>query len=102
LRAVEANVRSLKNYVHEFKKSKNAVEEFEILSETITESFTGFHDDVVALKDILPSKPTADLAEKVRWAYHRGDVQRVTKRLKEREVSLNTALAITGRYACLF
>jgi len=75
LRTVEANVRSLRNYVQEFKKSKNAVEEFEILSETITESFTGFHDDVVALKHILPSKPTADLAAKVKWAYRRGDIQ---------------------------
>jgi hypothetical protein len=68
LRAVEANVRSLMHYVHEFKKSKNAIEEFEILSTAITDSFSGFHDDIVALKDILLSKPTTDLAEKVRWA----------------------------------
>lgn len=64
LRAVEANVRSLRNYVNEFKKSKNAVEEFEILSEVITGSFAGFHNDVLALKHIFPPKPTADLAGK--------------------------------------
>jgi hypothetical protein len=101
LRAVEANVRSLRHYVNEFKKSKNAVEEFEVLSETITGSFAGFNDDVVALKHILPPKPTPGLAEKTKWAYNRQKVQDVTKRLKEREMSLNTALSITGGHVAL-
>jgi hypothetical protein len=66
LRDVEANVRSLRHYANEFQKSKNAVDEFEVLSETITGSFSGFHDDIVALKQILPPKPSPALAEKIK------------------------------------
>jgi hypothetical protein len=97
LRGVEANIRSLRTYAVEFQKSKNAIEEFEVLSETITGSFTRFHDDVVALKQILPSKPTPALAEKLKWVYNKGRVKDVTRRLQDRQLSLGTALAITGR-----
>jgi hypothetical protein len=94
---VEANIRSLRTYAVEFQKSKNAIEEFEVLSETITGSFTRFHDDVVALKQILPSKPSPALAEKLKWVYNKGRVKDVTRRLQDRQLSLGTALAITGR-----
>jgi hypothetical protein len=97
LRGVEANIRSLRTYAVEFQKSKNAIEEFEVLSETITGSFTRFHDDVVALKQILPSKPSPALAEKLKWVYNKGRVKDVTRRLQDRQLSLGTALAITGR-----
>jgi hypothetical protein len=87
----------LRTYAVEFQKSKNAIEEFEVLSETITGSFTRFHDDVVALKQILPSKPSPALAEKLKWVYNKGRVKDVTRRLQDRQLSLGTALAITGR-----
>jgi hypothetical protein len=87
----------LRTYAVEFQKSKNAIEEFEVLSETITGSFTRFHDDVVALKQILPSKPSPALAEKLKWVYNKSRVKDVTRRLQDRQLSLGTALAITGR-----
>jgi hypothetical protein len=87
----------LRNYAVEFQKSRNAIEEFETLSETITGSFTGFHDDVVALKQILPSKSSPALPEQFKWVYNQGRVKDVTKRLQDRQISLGTALAITGR-----
>jgi hypothetical protein len=97
LRGVEANARSLRHYAIEFKKSKNAVDESEILSETITGSIVGFHDDIVALKQILPPKPSPALAEKIKWVYNKRNVKDITDRLKSRNTSLATALSITGR-----
>ncbi|OAL48247.1 hypothetical protein IQ07DRAFT_514314 [Pyrenochaeta sp. DS3sAY3a] len=97
LRDVEANVRSLRRYTIDFQKSKYAVEEFEVLSEAITGSFTGFHDDILALKTVLPSKPSADLAERVGWVWQKQRVKDVTTRLNNRNLNLCTALAIAGR-----
>ncbi|KAF2875298.1 hypothetical protein BDV95DRAFT_460307, partial [Massariosphaeria phaeospora] len=57
LRDVESNVRSLRNYVSAFSKSQNAKEESEVLPVTITGALSGFHDDILALKRILPPKP---------------------------------------------
>ncbi|KAH7374291.1 hypothetical protein BKA66DRAFT_385818, partial [Pyrenochaeta sp. MPI-SDFR-AT-0127] len=62
LRDVEANVRNLLRYIAEFKKSKYAVENFEILSETVTGFLTGFVDVILALRRLFLSKP----AEKVK------------------------------------
>lgn len=95
---MEANVRSLRHYTMEFKKSKYAVDEFEVLSETLTGSFRGFYDDILALKQILPSKPTADLAHKINWVWQKQRVKDITARLNTRKLDLCTALAITGRY----
>jgi hypothetical protein len=97
LRDVEANVRSLRRYTIDFQKSKYALEEFEVLSEAITGSFTGFHDDILALKNSLPSKPSADLAEKVGWVWQKQRVKDVTTRLNNRNLNLCTALSIAGR-----
>jgi hypothetical protein len=102
LRGVEANVRSLRHYAIEFQKSKNAIDEFEILSQTITGSFIGFHEDVVVLKQILPPRPSQALAVKLKWVYNGGRIRALTKRLQERQIGLVTALAITGRYARAF
>ncbi|KAF2808859.1 uncharacterized protein BDZ99DRAFT_369369, partial [Mytilinidion resinicola] len=54
LRDAESNIRSLRNYIDEFAKSKNATVEFEILPETITRAIQGFRDDMDILKGILP------------------------------------------------
>lgn len=97
LREVESNIRNLRNYVQKFETSKNAVDEFEILPETITSCFTGFHNDVCALMRILPQKPSPSLAKKIKWVFNQRKVKDVTTRLNERKLSLNNALSITGR-----
>ncbi|KAF2248378.1 hypothetical protein BU26DRAFT_485985 [Trematosphaeria pertusa] len=94
---VESNIRSLRNYVSKFSKSKNAREEFEVLPEAITGTLMRFHDDMVYLKSVLPRKPSPTLAQKVRWAYNRHRVASAIKRLNDRKTDLNIALAITGR-----
>lgn len=97
LRDVKANVQNLRRYTIDFQKSKYAIEEFEVLSETLTGSFTGFHDDIVALKNILPSKPSADLARKVGWTLQKHRVKDVIMRLNTRNMSVCAALSIAGR-----
>ncbi|KAF2794644.1 hypothetical protein K505DRAFT_200006, partial [Melanomma pulvis-pyrius CBS 109.77] len=51
---VDMNARSLRNYIAAFSKSANAIEEFEVLSETITGALTKFRSDVDVIKSILP------------------------------------------------
>ena len=99
LRDVEANVRNLRRYIIEFKKSKSAVEEFEVLSEAILGALRGYDDDVLAAKRLLPSKPAEKIKEKIHWVLHKRKAQEVTDRLSQRNSRLNTALVITGRYS---
>ncbi|EDU42764.1 hypothetical protein PtrSN002B_008045 [Pyrenophora tritici-repentis] len=56
-RDVEANVRNLRRYILKFKKSTNAVEESEVLSEAVIGAFLGYDDDILAAKRLLPAKP---------------------------------------------
>lgn len=97
LRDVEANVRNVLKFIVEFKKSKYATEEFEVLSETITSALTGFDDDVLTLKRLIPAKPAEKLKVKVNWVLSKQKAQDAMKRLNERNARLNTALEITGR-----
>jgi hypothetical protein len=96
LRDVEANVRNLIRYTAEFKKSRNAVTEFEVLSETIVHSLKGYDDDILAAKRLLPSKPAEKIKEKVHWALNKRKGQELVDRLNQRNTRLNTALEITG------
>lgn len=94
---VESNVRNLRNYIDKVRKSKSAFEELKDVSETITRSLTGFHDDIRALKSILPAKPSPNLVEKIKWAYSKRKVAELTKRLNDRRIDVSIALEILGR-----
>lgn len=97
LRDVDSNVRSLRNYVDAFSKSKNAIEEYEVLPENITRSIIAFRDDLDVLKEILPVSLSPSLAQKVKWVYDRRKVRGVTKRLLDRKLDLVMALSIASQ-----
>ena len=95
---VESNVRNLRNYVHAFSKSKNSVQEFEVLPEVVSRSFQNFQDDILRLKQLLPPKPTASLAQEMKWVYNSKFVKEICDRLGGRKADLSFALSIIGRY----
>jgi hypothetical protein len=67
-----------------------------VLSETIINSLKGYDQDVLAAKRLLPQKPTEKIKEKVHWVLHKQKAGDLTRRLNERNGSLNTALGIAG------
>ncbi|PSN73863.1 hypothetical protein BS50DRAFT_479899 [Corynespora cassiicola Philippines] len=94
LRDVEANVRNLRSFLAKFAKSKLALEEYEVLPETVRNTLAQFYDDILDLKSLLPPKASPDLAQRVKWAYSKSKVKNLTNRFHECESHLLTALSI--------
>ncbi|KAF2497506.1 hypothetical protein BU16DRAFT_456886 [Lophium mytilinum] len=88
LRDAESNVRSLRNYIDEFARSRNATVEFEVLPSTITESIQGFRDDLNILAAILPVDLSPNLAKKIKWVFDKKKIKDVTKRLDRRKIDV--------------
>jgi hypothetical protein len=97
LRDVDSIVRNLRNYVAAFNSSASAIEEFEVLSDSITGAISGLQEDLITLKNLLPPSASTSIHQKVKHVYNRRKVRDVTRRLLERKNDLNLALSITGR-----
>ena len=98
LRNTDANVRSLRNYISAFSRSRNAKEDFEVLSETITTAVTNFRDDMDTLRALLPPDISSSLAQKVKCVFDKRIIKSITEKLVEHNAALIVALSITGRY----
>lgn len=97
LRDTDANVRSLRRYILQFSRSKQALRRFEVLPESITRSMESFSNDVLAVKKLLPSKPVEKLEEKVQWVFNKKKAEGLMQRFNERNNRLVAALEITRR-----
>jgi len=97
IRDVESNARNVRNYIIKFQKSKHAIDEFEVLPESIIGALKGFDDDILAVKRLLPHKPADKIKEKIQWALNKNKAASLTRRLDERNTRLVAALEITGR-----
>ena len=97
LRDMDDNVRSHRNYLIAFSRSKSAREEFEVLPEIMTRSLTNFHEDIDRLKSILPRKASPGPADRVRWVYSKSEIKKITERLLSRKIDLNLALSTNER-----
>jgi hypothetical protein len=91
-------VRSLCNYIDDFSTSKNAVDEFQVLPETITSSITQFQADIDLLRAAFPPEIRPSVVQKVKWVYDKRKIKNITRRLAERKTDINLALSIIGRY----
>jgi len=98
LRATDSNLRSLRNYIDEFAKSKNATVEFEVLPVTIMVAIQTFQDDLGFLKDILPADLTPNLATKVRWVFDKKKIKDATRRLDRCKLDVIQATNLVGLY----
>ncbi|KAF1849195.1 uncharacterized protein K460DRAFT_428656 [Cucurbitaria berberidis CBS 394.84] len=96
LQDVDSNMRILRVYVIEFERSKNAIEKFEVLPDTITGCFRKFFDDITALKQMLPHALKPGFAAKAKWVFDKNKMKEVLARLNDRKTSLNTALVVMG------
>ncbi|PSN71731.1 hypothetical protein BS50DRAFT_484268 [Corynespora cassiicola Philippines] len=97
LRDVDSNVRSLREYVSRFSKSKASRNEFEVLPEAITGCLIRFHDDMIILKQMLPNKDSPSFIDKVKWVYDKRKIDNVGKRLHERRADIALAMSMVGR-----
>lgn len=97
LQDVESNMKMLRMYLLEFRMSRNVTEEYEVLPEIITSCFHKFHDNILALKTILPRELTPGFAAKAKWVFDKWKVKEISMRLNDRKSNLSMALAITGQ-----
>ncbi|CAO2654084.1 Nn.00g108170.m01.CDS01 [Neocucurbitaria sp. VM-36] len=96
LQDVDSNMRILRIYIIEFGRSRHAIEEYEVLPDTITGCFRKFHDDINVLKKILPDESKVGVAAKAKWVFDKDKLKSVMMRLNDLKTSVIMALLVIG------
>lgn len=94
---IESIIRNLSRFIAEYNQSPNALEDFDVLPETVTRAVHDFSNDLATLKGMLPADLSPSLAQKFRWVYDRKKLKEATQRLNHRKTTLQLSLEIVGQ-----